>query len=191
MLTRFLWPYQVNIVWIYQHISLNPHSMLYFSQGMGSPGSAQCTIQALRGRRSSSKMRVFSDPVFGWEGEMRPVIKLNTGRGMLEFGPGDQNVQRRAGKTIDLTWKLDTGWGEAGNGSFPFRCIFFLFWSLYVLFFVVRFCFVLYVVLSHWVHLVMVTRTWSTLYLQRQFLIYTILHCAYSGNVWSSPMNSA
>ena len=25
----------------------------------------------------------------------------------------------------------------------------------------------------------MVTRTWSTLYLQRQFLIYTILHCGY------------
>jgi hypothetical protein len=29
----------------------------------------------------------------------------------------------------------------------------------------------------------MVTRTWSTLYLQRQYLIYTILYCAYSGNV--------
>jgi hypothetical protein len=29
----------------------------------------------------------------------------------------------------------------------------------------------------------MVTRTWSTLYLQRQFLIYAILHCGHSGNV--------
>ncbi len=57
--------------------------MLYFSQGMGSPGSPQCTIQVLRGRRSSSKMRLFSDSVFGWEGEMRPVIKLNTGSGIL------------------------------------------------------------------------------------------------------------
>ncbi len=37
--------------------------------------------------------------------------------------------------------------------------------------------------LSHTISLGMVTRTWSTLYLQRQFLIYTILHCGYSGNV--------
>jgi len=39
-----------------------------------------------------------------------------------------------------------------------------------------------YMTESHY-SLGMVTRTWSTLYLQRQFLIYTILHCAYSGNV--------
>ncbi len=26
---------------------------------------------------------------------MGPVIRFNTGRGILEFGPGDQNVQRR------------------------------------------------------------------------------------------------
>jgi hypothetical protein len=43
-------------------------------------------------------MRLLADPVLGWEGEMRPAIKFST-----EFGPGDQNVQRRAGKTIDLT----------------------------------------------------------------------------------------
>ena len=48
-------------------------------------------------------MRMLADPVLGWKGGMGPVIKLNTGREMLEFGPGDQNVQRRAGKTIDLT----------------------------------------------------------------------------------------
>jgi hypothetical protein len=29
----------------------------------------------------------------------------------------------------------------------------------------------------------MVTRFWSTLYLQWQYLIYAILHCAYSGDV--------
>ena len=29
----------------------------------------------------------------------------------------------------------------------------------------------------------MITRTWSTLYLQRQFLIYAILHCGHSGKV--------
>ncbi len=46
---------------------------------------------------------------------------------MLKFGPGDQNVQWRAGKTIDLTWKLDTGWGEAGNGNFPFPLYIFSF----------------------------------------------------------------
>jgi hypothetical protein len=39
-----------------------------------------------------------------------------------------------------------------------------------------------YMTESHY-SLGMVTGTWSTLYLQRQFLIYTILHCAYSGNV--------
>ncbi len=49
---------------------------------------------------------------------------------------------------------------------------------------------VVYMTESHY-SLGMVTRTWSTLYSQWQFLIYTILHCAYSGNVWSSPMNSA
>ena len=47
-----------------------------------------------------------------------------------------------------------------------------------------------YMTESHY-SLGMVTRSWSTLYLQWQFLIYTILHCAYSGNVWSSPMTSA
>jgi hypothetical protein len=36
-----------------------------------------------------------------------------------------------------------------------------------------------------------VTRLCSTLYSQWQYLIYTILHCAYSGNVWSSPMLTA
>ncbi len=40
----------------------------------------------------------------------------------------------------------------------------------------------IYMTESHY-SLGMVTRTWSTLYLQRQFLIYTILHCTYSGNV--------
>ncbi len=42
-----------------------------------------------------------------------------------------------------------------------------------------------YMTESHY-SLGMVTRTWSTLYLQRQFLIYTILRCTYSGNVWSA-----
>ena len=43
-------------------------------------------------------MRMLADPVLGWEGGMRPVINFfNTGRGILEFGPGDQNVQRGAG----------------------------------------------------------------------------------------------
>ncbi len=36
--------------------------------------------------------------------------------------------------------------------------------------------------ISHY-SLGMVTRTSLTLYLQRRYLIYTILHCAYSGNV--------
>ena len=42
-------------------------------------------------------MRMLADPVLGWKGGMRPVIRFNTGRGILEFGPGDQNVQRGAG----------------------------------------------------------------------------------------------
>jgi hypothetical protein len=41
---------------------------------------------------------------------------------------------------------------------------------------------VVYMTESHY-SLGKVTRTWSTLYLQRRFLIYTILHCAYSGKV--------
>ncbi len=47
-----------------------------------------------------------------------------------------------------------------------------------------------YMTESHY-SLGMVTRTWSTLYLQRRFLIYTILHCAYSCNVCSSPITPA
>ena len=72
--------------------------LLFFVFGNSVAGVSLITIRALRGRRSSSKMWLFADPVFGWEGGMRPVIKFNTGRGILEFGPGDQNVQRRAGK---------------------------------------------------------------------------------------------
>ncbi len=39
-----------------------------------------------------------------------------------------------------------------------------------------------YMTESHY-SLGMVTRTWSTLYLQRRFLIYTVLLRAYRGNV--------
>ncbi len=52
-------------------------------------------------------MRLFADPVLGWEGEMRPVIKFNTGRGILEFGPVDQNVKWRAGCPGMCEWHVN------------------------------------------------------------------------------------
>jgi len=59
-----------------------------FSQGMGSPGSAQCTIQALRGRRSFIKVRCFvlyfcrpwmgvflsADKFFVWDSDLVIVL---------------------------------------------------------------------------------------------------------------------
>jgi hypothetical protein len=47
-------------------------------------------------------MRMLADPVLGWKGGMRPVIKFST--------PGEECLNIL--KTSDRTWKLDTGWGE-------------------------------------------------------------------------------
>ncbi len=62
---------------------------------------------------------------------MGPVIKFfNTRRGILEFGPGDQNVEQRAGCPGMCEWHVNIlefdpgisefglglrGWNEAGN----------------------------------------------------------------------------
>ena len=53
-------------------------------------------------------MRMLADPVLGWKGGMRSVIKFfNTGRGILEFGSGDQNVKRRAGCPGMCEWHVN------------------------------------------------------------------------------------
>ena len=44
---------------------------------------------------------MLADPVLGWKGGMRPVIKFST--------PGEECLNIL--KTSDRTWKLDTGWG--------------------------------------------------------------------------------
>ncbi len=49
----------------------------------------------------------------------------------------------------------------------------------------------IYVVYITHYSLDMITRSCSTLYSQWQYLIYTILCCTYSGNVWSSPKLTA
>ena len=52
--------------------------LLFSVSGSADAGVSLITIRVLGGRRSSSKMLLFADSVFGWKGGMRPVIKFST-----------------------------------------------------------------------------------------------------------------